>query len=63
MKREEGKDMRCVQNVEMAEFSSQLHMNRRILQKRRRRNGSKWDKEPERAECKSKRKKISGNMW
>ena len=33
MKREEGKDMRWVQNVEMAEFSSQLHMNRRILQK------------------------------
>lgn len=24
--------MRCVQNVEMAKFSSQLHMNRRILQ-------------------------------
>ena len=54
--------MRCGQNVEMVEFSSQLYMNRRILQKGLRRNGSKWDKEPERAECKSQRKKVSGKM-
>lgn len=41
--------MRWGQNVEMVEFSGQLYMNRRILQKGLRRNGSKWDKEPERA--------------
>lgn len=57
VKRVEGKDTRGVQNVEMAEFSNQLSVNGRSLQKWLRRNGSKCGRRPERAQCQSQRKK------